>query len=1189
MNYTNLHVHSEFSLLDGAAKLVSLAKNAKELGQTYLGLTDHGSVSGARRFKNACEDEGIKPIYGCELYMIEDFSKLPKTKGHNLHLTVLAKNQRGFEKIVKGLHYSNTNGIGKAGRNRRAFMPVTYPLDNGWAGDVVVLSGCASSVFYNLEIIDSIDLIGRYHETFKDDFYAECMPLDDWSKQQEINSAALSFSKVYDIRPVVTNDIHYCGAEDSDLHEIVLCIGNGSKWNDPKRWRFSTHRNHFRTYDDIHTALVKMGVDPMTATEMLETTNEIAEECSFEMAPYAIELPSPIKETDEAEYLTDLWMSGLKKIGKHTDSSYLVRAKYEHSVISGRQFIRYMLIVWDVVRWAKANDIMIGPGRGSVGGSLIAYLLGITEIDPLVHKLSFERFIAPDRNDLPDIDIDIEDSKRNLIESYLVEKYGPDRVCRVAAYQSILGKSAIRDVSRVFDVPYSEADEFSKSIIKPHESDARAHNTVEDTLPTNRSARFFQERHPDVIRHAIKIEGMIRGVGTHAAGIVISNTPIEETGRTYVVSDKEGIKSLNWDKDDLESQGFLKLDLLGLSTLSVISECRRILRQKGVSLDLVSIPLDDAATYETISSGKTAALFQIMTPGATNYCRELQPREFRDLAALTALWRPGPIGAGMAKAYIEVKHGRIIPQYLNDIHKTIVEDTRGQLIYQEQITKLLELFAGFTVSEADKVRKIMGKSLGTAQIAQYESKFVSGCVEKGSLSKDDAKSLWDRLGQFSLYAFNATHATEYGLITYWTAYLKTHYPTEYICAYLNCGSTGREYEDSTNLDMVLRETDRLGVTILPPDINESLDSWTVVSKNALRAGLQEIRNVGEKARVELRKVRQLGLIKSVTDLSERVDKRSLNRRVLKSMVSVGAFDGTMSPDESKAWKCNFDSMFDAAPEARAAIILSSKINADVKIDSSNLNYDLAAVGSTARKLDNIVAILGGGYKRDGYSIIQNLDGSSWDSPDILAAHMEHLAASVISEISIDPVGLVDSTKSCCACDLRLTCKAPVPIEKGKLNVMIVAEAPGALEDKMGRPLVGDSGKLLFSTLADIGIPRNMVWIDNAVHCRPPNNKLDSFERIDGCRHLGESLRIVKPILVLALGNKAQYVFTGAESGAISRNGTTEWNDQYDCFVSYCVHPASVLYDRNKSMEPFQKGLNEFARAFLVLSGATYGI
>ena len=834
-DFVNLHVHDEFSLLDGAVKVKDLVNGAIERKHKYIATTNHGSMDGVIKFHNACWDKEkkqykIKPIFGCELYMLEHWDKKDdfKFKHRNLHLIAHAKNERGFKKLLVGLGYANISGTAKRGWSSRPFLPMDYPLKNDWAGDVIIQTGCASSPFWNAE--NGADLLGEYYEAFKEDLYAEIMPLHDLTHQGKINELALTAAESLNIKPIATNDIHFLCEKDHKVHDVILGIGQkGMTWKNPNRWKFDTHLNYMRSGQEMFESLQLMGIERDIARASIWNTMEVAEKCQFELKKIPVDLPRVLeKGVDETLYLINKCRKELEKRGL-TSSKYSERARYELEAMINGGFVRYMLLVADVINWAKSNDILVGHGRGSVGGSLVAYLLHITEVDPIEHNLIFERFISEGRVDLPDIDIDFEDRKRDLIEKYLKEKYGEWNVAHVSTFGVMRGKQAVRDVSRLFEVPRNEADAMSKCILIRPEMDARASFSILDTVEVFEEAKKFNQKYPHVIKYASKIEGQIKTCGVHAAGYVVSRTDLRESGNCYLVK-RNGKLTVNWDKEDLEQMGLMKLDVLGLSTLSVMNEARRLIREKyGKDLNYYEIDLHDEEVYKEIGAGNTVCGFQIGSKGLQKYCKELQVSDFETLVDSSALWRPGCLKAGITQKYMLIKLGKEKAEYFNDIHRDITKQTCGQIIYQEQIMFLLYNMAGIPWKTTDQVRKVISKSEGTDKWREYKKMYAEGCKKKGTMKYDEAEEFFDQLKFFGIYAFNRSHAVEYGILSYLTMWLKIKYPLQFFTAHLNFGSVGGEDAASAEdkIDIVLKEAKRMGLKAVGPDINKSEGGWTV--------------------------------------------------------------------------------------------------------------------------------------------------------------------------------------------------------------------------------------------------------------------------------------------------------------------------------------------------------------------------
>jgi len=1197
-DFTDLHVHSSFSLLDGAANPEQLLEASQRLGRKHMAVTDHGNVDGWLRFQKAAKKMDVKPIFGIELFMLENFEERHTGKPKNLHLTAIAKTEQGLGKLVQACGFANMEGMGKSGYAARPFLPMDYPIVNKWPGDVIIMTGCASSPFWNAA--DGIELLGYYADAFKGDLYAEIMPNEEFELQKTINASAMQAASYFGIKPVVTTDIHYISPEDSEFHEVVIGLSQKyMTWSNPKRWKFESHNNYVHNITQLVESLMRMGLTEEQVRQMVFSTSEIAEKTIHKIHQPTIKLPpviGDISEEEERERFLQLVLDGLRTRGVANTPGYLERVAAEYDIIAPKGFVRYMLMVWDVVRWAKSHGILIGPARGSVGGSLVAFALGITDIDPIKYRLWFERFIDPERIDMPDIDIDIEDRNRHLVEQYLKEKYGQWNVAHVSTFASMLGKMALKDVGRLFEVPLAEVQKMCNCIIHAHESDVRAHLTIQDTIASgDATAVEFQKKYPHVVHFAQKLEGQVRGCGIHAAGFVISDEDLRTSARAYLVTRRDKV-TINWDKNDAESMGFVKLDLLGLQTLSAVAEASRLIEARhGRKIDFTQLPLDDPKTYEMIQRGDTVTCFQINTPSMQRYCAKLKPENFEHLAAITALWRPGPIQSGAADMYAKCKNGLEPVHYASDAFKSITEISYGQMIYQEQVAQMLMKLAGYTYAQADKVRKIVSKKGGVQAWDDEEPKFVAGCEKIGLLNPDQAHELWQSSKMFALYAFNRAHSVGYGMLAYWTAYLKANYPAEWLCSFLNYGNADREdlKTGEINRDVALREALRSGIEILVPDINESDVIWTVATtkhnKPALRVGLQDIKFVGETAVEEIQKLksrtRQIETLEKF--VLEGVDRRCCNKKVIKALFYCGAFDQIISPDIYDRWVKQYDQMYDTMekPKKRAELLATAvpegeKQEIIARERNIFLRFDPLAIDG-ANAAERMAKILGGTLDLDAEEPFIQRGELKWPVSDATLGLLPG-ANGVLGERPADVRQIRKDTKDCQLCDLRGSCKAPVPVDPGQLDIMVVAEAPGKNEDKVGKPLIGDSGNVLWPELERLGVSREMVYVSNSVKCLPPAKTKPTPEQIDGCPWLEKEIKAIKPKTILALGNSALYYFTGKEKGIMEMNGKTEWNTKANAWVTFCIHPANLLYAREAeelaSRElMFREALTEFAR------------
>lgn len=1179
-DFSDLHVHSSYSLLDGSARPEVLAEETAKLGRKHLAITDHGSVDGWIKHAKACEKFGLLPSFGIELYMLEDFEGRTKKVQKNLHLTAIAKNEEGLKKLIAACGYAHGEGMGKWGLQARPFLPMDYPLKEGWAGNVIISTGCASSPFWNAE--NGSQLLASYAETFQQDLYAEVMPIYDWEDQRKINSLALDAGKRFGIKPIVTTDIHYLKKDDCEFHDVIIGLSQKGKTVNSKRWSFESHCSHIHTTAQLYESFTKLGFPEETIEAVIKNTREVTEKSCHVLKSSPVQLPNVLgcsTEEEEYERFVGLVLEGYDRL-RLEGSEYVSRLDYEINVIKGKGFIRYFLLVSDTIRWAKANGIFVGPARGSVGGSLVAYCLGITNLDPIKYRLYFERFLDPNRKSLPDIDIDIEDRNRHLVEAYLREKYGSNNVAHVSTFGTMRGKGAIKDVGRFFEVPLEAVDKMSGVILHRHESDDRASQTIEDTIASQNSiAVEFAEKYPKVVKYAQQLEGLIRSYGIHASGYVIANEDLSKSSKCYLVNRHEKV-SVNWDGKDIEYMGFVKLDLLGLANLSVLAEATDLIfKRHGIRLDMTEIPLTDKKTYEMVSRGETVTLFQIGTPGIMKYCKELKPDNFEHLAAITALWRPGPMQSGGTEKYKNVKLGLEKPHYYNPAYKEITEISYGELIYQEQITQLLMKLAGYTYAEADEVRKIVAKKLGPTEWAKHTDKFIDGCLRLKSLDRQTATDLWASLSIFALYAFNRAHSVGYGMLAYWTAYLKANYPAEWMCAYLNYANTDKEDKKTgeVNIDVVLREVKRMGLKIRVPDINKSDVQWTVGEDGSLRVGLKDIAFVGETAQAQIAKMKAVGTIRTFQELTTAGD--ALNKRVIKAMLYTGALDELSFEGFNKhRLMVQFDDYFDklGMPVALPKFLKTPIPEVDLpELIAKNrfefLRFNPENVGRSMT-MHNVSKIL-------GVPCTDNEDGEQlvlgFNQTQVEACQMPGTGIRLVRGTEGNWAKFRSDTKACNACTLRKSCKAPVPITPGALDIMIIGEHPNRDDDGAGKPFAGP--QRLWNTLKKFGIDRDMVCVTQAVHCKPSDKAKPTPDQYKGCPWLEKEIGLIKPKFILSIGNGPLNFLRGAEKGIMSLNAKTEWNNKVTAWVTYVIGPGSIYYHPEQA-PLFEAGIQEFARA-----------
>lgn len=869
MSFVHLHVHSEYSLLDATCRIPLLLERAAEQGMPALALTDHGVLCGAVEFYLTAQEFGVKPILGCELYVA------PKARTHKsstekyFHLTVLARDETGYRNLMRLSSLGFLEGFYYRPR-------VDKELLKRYGQGLILLSGCLKAEIPSLLLRGDFEGAERVAREFleivgPENFYIELMDhgLDD---QKRLRPQLLELSKRLGVPVVATNDVHFLTPEDHEAHEVFINIGS-HKAHEPRSYSpelyLKSPEEMARRFADV--------------PEALENTLKIAERCEVELDLHAHHLPKfevPTGESPE-EYLEKLAWEGVQARYPEITPEIEERLRYELDVIQKMGYAPYFLIVQDFIRYARERGIPVGPGRGSAAGSLVCYALGITTVDPLKYGLLFERFLNPDRIELPDIDIDFCQRGRDEVIRYVERKYGEDRVAQIVTFDTMAARSAVRDVARALGIPYGEADRIAKLI--PFGLDLERAVLASPEL---RQHLESDERIERLIAVAQRLEGLVRNPSTHAAGVVIA--PDEIVKFTPLMRLSDGSVVTQYDMVSLGTIGMLKMDFLGLRNLTVLDDALQLLAtHRGVKLSLEEIPLDDPKTYEMLREGRTAGVFQLEGRGIREMVKRLAPTEFNDLIAVLALYRPGPLESGMAHDFIERKHGRQKISYPHDKLKDVLEETYGLPIYQEQVLRMARVMAGFTLAEADTLRKAIGKKKKKL-MAQMREKFIRGCVRNG-ISRAQAEELFADIEKFARYGFNKSHSTAYALISYWTAYLKANYPVYYLAALLTSVSGNaakvREY---------LNECRELGIAVLPPDINESRLDFTPLEQDgqrAIRFGLGAIKNVGEGSIEAILKARdEGGPFRSFFDFCRRVDPDKLNKEVLESLIKAGAFD-----------------------------------------------------------------------------------------------------------------------------------------------------------------------------------------------------------------------------------------------------------------------------------------------------------
>ncbi|OGZ27364.1 MAG: DNA polymerase III subunit alpha [Candidatus Nealsonbacteria bacterium RIFCSPLOWO2_12_FULL_39_31] len=875
MKFTHLHVHSQYSLLDGLPKIDELLDYVKELGMDSVAITDHGVMYGAVEFYKKAKAKGVKPIIGCEIYVAWEKleQKRPNIDDKKYHLVLLAKNQQGYKNLAQIVTKAHLEGFYY---KPRADEDLLVKHSEG----LIALSACVAGRIPRL--ISSKDIDGaeklaiRYQEIFgKGNFYLEIQHHPHIPEQKTVNEALIQMSKKLQIPLVATNDSHYLKPEDAEAQDILMLINTGSAPNDPDRATIKADDFSLKKPEEM-AELFK------NTPEALENTQKIADACNFDFELGKTKLPLfevPNNKTPD-QYLEELCQQGLKKrFGKNPSQEVLDRLNYELSVIKQTGFASYFLIVQDFVNWAKQNRIVVGPGRGSAGGSLVAYLVNITNVEPIKNKLLFERFLNPERISFPDIDMDFTDRRRDEVIEYVAQKYGRDKVAQIITFGTMAARAAIRDVGRALNYPYSYCDKMAKMI--PATMDLKECLEKVDEFRTTYES---DEQAKKLIDLAKKLEGVARHASTHACGVVISNRPL--TDLIPLQHPTQGDQSIvtQYEMHSVEDLGILKMDFLGLKNLTIIEDTlARIYVLRNEKVDLDNIPLDDKKTFEIFRNGNTTSVFQLESDGMKRYLRELKPTKFEDIEAMCALYRPGPME--LIPTYIKRKNGKEDIEYIHPKLKPILEETYGVIIYQEQLMKIAQELCGFSLGEADILRKAVGKKI-KALLDDQEEKFVNGAIKNG-IKKEIAEKIWEWILPFAGYGFNKSHSCAYATIACQTAYLKAHYPVEYMASVLTS-----EKADVERIAVLIEECRKMKIEVLPPNINESLKNFTVVpSANKIRFGLLAIKNVGENiinTIVEERKTN--GKFASISDFLQRVESRDLNKKSMEALIKSGCFD-----------------------------------------------------------------------------------------------------------------------------------------------------------------------------------------------------------------------------------------------------------------------------------------------------------
>ncbi|BAH08190.1 DNA polymerase III subunit alpha [Clostridium kluyveri] len=879
--WVSLHQHTEYSLLDSSAKISELIARAKELEMDSIAITDHGSMYGCVEFYKEAKAQGIKPIIGCEIYVSQKSMYVKQNNGENgnYHLVLLVKNKEGYKNLMKIVSTASIEGFYYKPR-------VDHDYLREHSEGLIALSACMSGEVQANILKDNIktakEIALFYQKIFKEGFYLE-LQYHGIEEQLKINQELISMSKELNIPLVATNDVHYIRKEDYRSHDVLLCIQTGKTVDEEQRMRYPSDEFYLKSPEQMYEMFSHV-------PEALENTVKIADQCSFDYEFHNSKLPKfPLKEgIDPYEYMKELCYKGLKKRYKNIDDNLINRLEYELDIIKKMGYVDYFLIVWDFISFAVQNGIMTGPGRGSGAGSIVAYTLGITKVDPIKYNLIFERFLNPERISMPDIDSDFCYERRGEVIDYVVGKYGKNNVSQIVTFGTMAARACIRDVGRAMNYPYGEVDRIAKMI------PTILNITIDKALEINPELKGAYEeelRTKELIDVARALEGLPRHTSTHAAGVVIASKPLVN----YVPLQKnEGNIVTQFTMNTLEELGLLKMDFLGLRTLTVLRDALTMIKEnKGKSIDLDNIDYDDKAVYDMIGQGKTVGVFQLESPGMTSFMKELKPDSLEDIIAGISLYRPGPI-AEIPK-YIKNKNSVHEINYVTPQLEHILSVTYGCMVYQEQVMQIVRDLAGYSMGRSDLVRRAMSKKKHHVMeeerrnfiygIVDENGKVeVPGCIRNG-ISEKAANDIFDSMIDFASYAFNKSHAAAYAVVAFQTAYLMHYYPTEFTAAMLNSVKG-----DSEKVAYYIRFAKGIGIEVLPPSINESYAKFTV-EDGRIRFGLSAVKNVGENIIDSIVKSRlKHGKFKDLVDFCSNIEIQSINKRVVESLIKAGAFD-----------------------------------------------------------------------------------------------------------------------------------------------------------------------------------------------------------------------------------------------------------------------------------------------------------
>ena len=956
-----IHIHTEFSLLDGAIKVGDLIKYAVDNELPAISITDHGVMYSAIEFYEKAKAAGINPLIGCEFYVHnKEISDKDPANNPCYHLVLIAKDNIGYKNLIKLVSTAWCDGMYYKPR-------INFELLKEYHEGLICSSACLGGEvlkhLLNGNKEKAIETAKAYKDLFGDDYYIELQD-HGLEEQKRTNPELIKIARELDIKMIITNDAHYLKKEDWEMQDCLLCLTTNADMADPKRFRFPNHEFYLKSKEEMRQAFAWL--DEATFEECVENTNEIASKCNVEIELGNAPLPHyevPEGHTNET-YLKEVVYEGMKKRYDEITPELQKRVDYELGVINKMGFPAYFLITWDFIHFAKTNGIPVGPGRGSAAGSVVAYALEITDLDPIQHNLLFERFLNEERFTMPDIDIDFCIEKRRQVIDYVVNKYGEDRVCQIITFSTYAPKAAFKGIARILKVPFAEANKLT-GLIEPAIELATATNDkakwIKDALKVDGSElkklydEDYQILNPEtgettsfkrIIDLACSIEGLKCGTGTHAAGVIISHAPLNTI--IPVQPSKDGIVQTGYPPHEVtEVLSLLKMDFLGLRNLTMIYKTVDMVKQyQGIDVDINNIPLDDPETYKMIASGNTFGVFQLESQGMMNLVKRLKPDVFEDLGALVALFRPGPLGSGMVDEFVDRKHGVKEVTFAHPLLEPILKDTYGTIVYQEQIMQVFQTLADYSLGEADIVRRMMGKKK-VEEMQKQKGKFIELASSRHEMDPQAATTLFEQIEAFASYCFNRSHSAAYAFVAYQTAYLKCHYPVEYLSALLSSVSS-----DKDQTQLYIEEANKYGIKVLPPDINKSVLEYAPDGRN-IRFGLAAIKQVGEPVVEAIIKERnENGDFKNIFDFCKRVDAKYVNKKSLEGLIKAGAF-ANIEKSRKQLFE-NMDHILDvtskeARDRAMGQVSLFASLGDDATEEFTGVQYQL--VGSSEEYAD----------------------------------------------------------------------------------------------------------------------------------------------------------------------------------------------------------------------------------------------